>query len=120
MKVGDKVCVVPSNESGVLKAISLTNEVPLGQCFAGDSVILSVGNVCIENIFVGNFACDANATMPVSDKLRAKIVVFNVEMLIKGFPVSSAFIDKLYATEARCIVFLLLFCISSYNLILIN
>jgi len=89
VKTGDKVCIVPSNETGTVKNIYLTNEVPLTQCFAGDNVILNVNNIDMSKIFIGNFACDCvSMPMVVSDKLRAKIVLFNLDMpLIKGFPV---------------------------------
>lgn len=89
VKNGDKICIVPSNETGVVKSIALTDEVPLSQCFAGDSVILNVNNIDPQNISIGNFVCDSiSLPMPVSDKLRAKIVLFNLDMpLIKGFPV---------------------------------
>jgi len=90
VKTGDRICIVPSNESGVVKSITLTDEAPLIQCFAGDSVILNVNNIDPQNVNIGNVVCDLNSPlMPVSDRLRAKIVLFNLDMpLIKGFPVS--------------------------------
>ncbi len=90
VKVGDRICIVPSNETGVVKSISLTDEVPLTQCFAGDSVILNVNNIDPQNVYIGNVVCDLSSPpMPVSDRIRAKIVLFNLDMpLIKGFPVS--------------------------------
>ncbi len=90
VKIGDKVCIVPCNEIGQVKSISLANdEQALVSCFAGDSVILNLANVDMNNIVIGNFACDLNSPpMPVSDKIRARIIIFNLEMpLIKGFPV---------------------------------
>ena len=90
VKVGDRVCIVPCNEIGQVKSISLTNdEQALMTAFAGDSVILNLSSVDMNNITVGNFACDLNSPlMPVADKIRARIIIFNLEMpLIKGFPV---------------------------------
>ena len=48
-----------------------------------------MANVDLNNISVGNFACDCVwPPMPVSDRIRAKIILFNLEMpLIKGFSV---------------------------------
>lgn len=89
VKTGDKICIVPSNETGIVKSITLTDEVPLTQCFAGDNVILNVNNIDMNNMNIGDFVCDSTSfPMPVSDKLKAKIVVFNLDIpLIKGFPV---------------------------------
>lgn len=57
--------------------------------YAGDTIILNVSNVDMNNISVGNFLSDCVwPVMPVSDRLKAKIVLFNLEMpLIKGFSV---------------------------------
>lgn len=89
VSTGDRVCIVPANEIGMVKSISLTNDVPLTQCFAGDSVILNVSSIDPQNVYIGNVVCDCiSPAMPVSDKLRAKIVLFNLDKpLIKGFPV---------------------------------
>ena len=90
VKCGDKVCIVPSNSIGIVKSISVNEEQVMHMCFAGDSVILNVANVDMNNISVGNFVCDCTSSpMPVSDKLKAKIVIFNLDIpLIKGFPVT--------------------------------
>ena len=90
VKLGDKVIIVPANETGVVKAISINDEQSLQMCFAGDSVTLNVSNIDINNISVGNFVCDCTSTpMPVSDKIRARVILFNLDIpLIKGFSVS--------------------------------
>ncbi len=90
VKCGDRISIVPSNESGTIKSITNNDELPLQMCFAGDSVILNVNNVDMNNITIGNFVCDVNSQpMSVSDKLRAKIVIFNLDLpLTKGFPVN--------------------------------
>ena len=86
VKIGDKVCIVPSNETGVVKNISINDEQALNVCFAGDSVILNVSNIDMNNISVGNFVCEFGSLMPVSDRIRARIILFNLD-LIKGFSV---------------------------------
>ena len=89
VKVNDKVCIVPANESGIVKSITSNDEVSLQTAFAGDSVVLNLANVDINNISVGNFACDCfNPPILVSDRLKARVILFNLDLpLIKGFPV---------------------------------
>ena len=90
VKCGDKIIIVPSNETSVVKSITVNEEQSMQMCFAGDSVILNVTNVDPNNITVGNFVCDCNnPPIPVSDRIKAKIVLFNLEIpIIKGFPVN--------------------------------
>jgi elongation factor 1 alpha-like protein len=90
VKCGDSVCIAPSNQRGVVKSIAQTDEQTLSYCFAGDSVILNVAGVDINNISVGNFVCDCiNPLIPVTDRIKAKIIIFNLEIpLTKGFPVN--------------------------------
>ncbi len=92
-KIGDKVCIVPSGETGVVKNISINDEQSLQICFAGDSVILNVSNIDMNNISVGNFVCDClSPLMPVADRIRARIILFNLDIpMIKGFPVTDLF-----------------------------
>ena len=89
VKCGDRICIVPANEIGQVRSISNNDEQSLQTCFAGDSVILNVSNVDMNNISIGNFVCDCmSPPMPISDRLKAKIVLFNLELpLIKGFSV---------------------------------
>jgi elongation factor 1 alpha-like protein len=89
VKCGDKICVMPANEIGQVKSITNNEEQSSLMGYAGDTIILNVSNVDINNISVGNFVCDCVwPVMPVSDRLKAKIVLFNLEMpLIKGFSV---------------------------------
>jgi elongation factor 1 alpha-like protein len=86
VKVGDKICVMPSNEIGQVKSISNNDEQSSLSAYSGDSVILNVASIDMNNISIGNFVCDCiSSPMPVSDRLKAKIVLFNLEMpLIKG------------------------------------
>ena len=90
VKVGDRVCLVPSGESGQVKAINTTNDdQSLQAAFAGDSVVLNVANVDMNKLAVGHFVCDTlHPPMPVSDRIRARIILFNLELpFVKGFPV---------------------------------
>jgi elongation factor 1 alpha-like protein len=89
VKSGDKVLILPSNQSGIVKSITMNdNDLSLGICFAGDSVVLNVSNIDMNTISVGHFICDANTPpMPVSERLRAKVVLFNLDSpMIKGTP----------------------------------
>ena len=87
VKTGDKVTVMPADQRGVVKSITLNDDQSLPMCFAGDSVILNISNVDIEHLSVGNVVCDVHAPLvQVSDRLKARIVLFNLEIpLIKGF-----------------------------------
>lgn len=89
VKLGDRVLIVPANESGLVKGISINDEQSLQQCFAGDSVILNVANIDMNKISVGNFVCDCiNLPMPVTDRIRARIIIFNLDLpIVKGFSV---------------------------------
>lgn len=89
VKTGDKVLLVPSNETGQVKSILISDEQSVQMAFAGDSCTLNVANVDINNINVGNFICDCvSPAMPVTDRIKARIIIFNLEMpMIKGFPV---------------------------------
>lgn len=88
LKQGDKIVIVPANETGTVKSISINDEVSLPICFAGDSVTLNVANVDINNISIGNFVCDTQSVMPVSDRIRGRIVLFNLSVPVtNGFPV---------------------------------
>lgn len=89
VKVGDRVLILPSNQIGQVKNIYVNDEQSLQLCFSGDSVVLNLPNIDMTNISIGNFLCDTiSPPMPVSDKLRARIVIFNLDMpLIKGFSV---------------------------------
>ncbi|CAF0937206.1 unnamed protein product [Brachionus calyciflorus] len=89
LKTGDKILIVPSNENGVVKSIATNDEQSLQMCFAGDTVTLNVANVDINNISIGNFGCDLiSPPMPVSDRIRARVILFNLEIpMTNGFPV---------------------------------
>jgi elongation factor 1 alpha-like protein len=94
LKVGDRVVIVPSvNEVGLVKTIysSATGDdsISVQQCFAGDSGTINVSGVDPTNIGVGSFVCDCfNPPMPVTDRIRARIIIFGLDMpIIKGFSV---------------------------------
>lgn len=96
LKLGDRVVVVPANETGQVKAMSDEAGVSLQQCFAGDAVTVSVQGVDMTNIGVGSFICDCiYGPMPVTDRIRARIIIFGLELpIVKGFPVSLILILK--------------------------
>lgn len=94
LRVGERVVVVPANETGLVKAIysSAAGEdaVSTTQCFAGDAATINVGGgLDPTNIGVGSFVCDClSAPMPVTDRVRARIIIFGLDMpIIKGFSV---------------------------------
>lgn len=60
----------------------------MNQAFAGDHVSLVLIGPDINSVANGMVACDPIDPIPVTKKIRARIVVFNIDLpLTKGFPV---------------------------------
>jgi elongation factor 1 alpha-like protein len=104
----DRVLVMPLNEVATVKSVALgEGAASVLNAFAGDHVCLSlVGLADSNSLATGMVACDPAAPIPVTKKIKARIVVFNIEVPItKGFPVvfhygsvqSPAVIKKLLA-----------------------
>lgn len=111
VKLGDKVIVVPGYQSGQVKSIFFSSagggdEQPTNVGFAGDSIILNLINLDINEVYVGSFLCEPGyPLMPVSNRIRARIVVFNLTVPItKGFDVVFHYKSMNEAAEIRKIV----------------
>ncbi|XP_060519987.1 protein HBS1 [Cylas formicarius] len=87
LSAGDKVLVCPNRELAIVKSISI-EEVSQLTVFAGDQATVTLSNIEMQNVSVGNVLCDPNHPVPVSNKFEARIVVFNVTVPItRGFSV---------------------------------
>lgn len=87
LAVGDKVLVCPLKEQASVKGIAM-NEVPTKVAFAGDQVSVTLSGVDLNTITVGAVLSDMFRVIPVTNRFRCRIVVFNVKIpLTIGFPV---------------------------------
>ncbi|XP_078255874.1 HBS1-like protein isoform X3 [Rhinoraja longicauda] len=87
VQTGDRVLVVPPNETCTVKGISLHEE-PLDWAAAGDQVILTITGVDIIKINVGCIFCDQKAPIKTCTRFRARVLIFNIEMPVtQGLPV---------------------------------
>ncbi|XP_051880223.1 HBS1-like protein isoform X2 [Pristis pectinata] len=87
VQTGDRVLVVPPNETCTVKGITLHEE-PLDWAAAGDHVILTVTGVDIIKVNVGCIFCDQKAPIKTCTRFRARVLIFNIDIpLTQGFPV---------------------------------
>ena len=106
----DKVLIMPLTEVATVKSV-MASESSSQQCaFAGDHVSLGLVGPDQNNLSMGMVICDPSKPIPVSKHIKARIVVFNVEVPItKGYPVvfhygsvqTQAVIKKLLATMSK-------------------
>lgn len=74
---GQKLLIMPSNETCVVKSISVDDE-KATQAFAGDNVILVLWNTEVSNLAIGSILCDTiHPPCPVCTSFEAKVVIFN-------------------------------------------
>ena len=87
----DKVLVMPLNDVATVKSVTLGDgaSIPSSSAFAGDHVCLALVGISDHNsVANGMVACDPAMPIQVTKRVKARIVVFNVEVPItKGFPV---------------------------------
>uniref|UniRef100_A0A4W3J8Q8 HBS1-like protein n=1 Tax=Callorhinchus milii TaxID=7868 RepID=A0A4W3J8Q8_CALMI len=84
---GDRVLVMPPNESCTVKGITLHDE-PVDWAAAGEHVTLTVTGVDIIKINVGCIFCDQKAPIKTCTRFRARVLIFNIDLPItQGLPV---------------------------------
>lgn len=87
LAVGDKLLVCPLKEQATVKAITM-DEMPSKVAFAGDQVAVTLSGIDITTINVGAVLSDLYNPIPMTNRFRCRIVVFNVKIpLTIGFPV---------------------------------
>lgn len=83
---GDSVMLMPTGERAMVKGITVSDE-PTNCAFAGDHINATLVGIDINNVSVGNFLCDISNPIKCTTRIRAKVVVFNIEVPItRGYP----------------------------------
>lgn len=84
---GDKVVIMPQGSVATVKSVAI-DDVPQLCAFAGDSALVVVTGIDFTDIAVGSILCEHGNPIQVTTRLRARVVVFNIDIpLTKGFPV---------------------------------
>jgi elongation factor 1 alpha-like protein len=84
---GDRLLVMPQSEVANVKSVVI-DEVPAQYAAAGDNAVITVTGIDIMNVTIGSILCDPANPIQTASRLRARIVVFNIDVpLTKGFPV---------------------------------
>ncbi|XP_048842499.1 HBS1-like protein isoform X2 [Brienomyrus brachyistius] len=87
VQAGDRVLVMPPNETCTVKGIALHEE-PIEWAAAGDHVSLTVTGMDIIKINMGCVFCDLKEPIRACSRFRARILLFNIAVPVtQGFPV---------------------------------
>jgi len=82
-----KALVMPAGEQGLVKALAIHEETTSWAC-AGDHVTLTIGGIDAMHVGVGSILCDPSSPVKSTNKMKARILVFNIDIPItKGFMV---------------------------------
>uniref|UniRef100_U5EWS8 Putative translation elongation factor ef-1alpha n=1 Tax=Corethrella appendiculata TaxID=1370023 RepID=U5EWS8_9DIPT len=85
--VNDKVLVCPSKEQAQVKNITI-DDLAYQTVFAGDQVSVTLSGIDATNISIGYILCDINNPIPLTTRIRLRIIVFNIKVPITiGYPV---------------------------------
>ncbi|KAJ1729850.1 hypothetical protein LPJ61_003325, partial [Coemansia biformis] len=86
VQVGEQVMLVPSGECGVVKAVDV-DFVSTDWAVAGDSVVLMIQGIDIQQFSVGSVVCGPDNPIGVTARFEAKLAVFDTPVPItNGFP----------------------------------
>ncbi|XP_011495550.1 PREDICTED: HBS1-like protein [Ceratosolen solmsi marchali] len=87
VSVGDKILVLPSNETAIVKGIQMDDN-NVTHAFAGDQVSLILANNYQEKLAIGHIICDPQFPVPVTNRFQAHIACFNINKILTiGMPV---------------------------------
>ncbi|XP_071446392.1 uncharacterized protein HBS1 [Hetaerina americana] len=87
LQLGDRVLVQPQGELAQIKGIAI-DELPAQVTFAGDQPCVTLSGIDMQNVMVGYILSDPANPLPVTSRITARIVVFNIKVPItRGFPV---------------------------------
>ncbi|KAI9206512.1 HBS1-like protein-like protein [Polychytrium aggregatum] len=87
VQLKDEVLVMPINEVAVVKAIECNHE-SVKWAVAGDSVTISLSGIDSQHVKKGNVLCQVGHPIPITRKIRAQIVTFDISRpLTIGVPV---------------------------------
>lgn len=83
----DRILVCPIKEQATIKQITI-DDMSQTSAFAGDQVSVSLNGIDASSITVGAILCDIQNAVPITTRIQARIVVFNIKVPITiGFPV---------------------------------
>lgn len=87
VQAGDRVLVQPAGDLAVVKAVTMDDSD--NTCgFAGDHVTVVLTGMDMAHVNVGSVLCDPQNSIKSAMRIRARIVIFNLELPItKGFTV---------------------------------
>ncbi|KAJ1952343.1 hypothetical protein GGI12_006267 [Dipsacomyces acuminosporus] len=86
IQIGEQVALVPGGERGTVKAIDVDFE-PESWAVAGDSVVLMVQGIDMQQFSVGSVVCALGNTLRATMRFEAQVVVFDPPVPItNGFP----------------------------------
>ncbi|KAK3089321.1 hypothetical protein FSP39_002718 [Pinctada imbricata] len=87
VQAGDRLQVMPSGDVASVKNVLLEDSD--GTCgFAGDHVTLTLTGMDMAHVNVGSVLCDPNEPIKCATRIRARVVIFNIEVPItKGYMV---------------------------------
>jgi elongation factor 1 alpha-like protein len=81
LSILDKIILMPENVTAQVKSIT-RNKSPIKIAYAGDNVELGLINVDIMTLGVGQILCDAFDKIPVTNKFRARVITFDLDIPI--------------------------------------
>ncbi|GFN94117.1 elongation factor 1-alpha [Plakobranchus ocellatus] len=84
---GDKVFIMPAAMNATVKNVYIDDSAET-VAFAGDHINMTLSGVDMVNVNIGSCLCDPAFPAKSATKIRAKIVIFSIDVPItKGFPV---------------------------------
>ncbi|XP_037047570.1 HBS1-like protein [Bradysia coprophila] len=87
LRTNDKILVCPLKEQAVVKGITI-DDMARTSVFAGDHVAVTLSGVDVSNMSVGCILCDISNPIPMTQRIRARIIVLNIKVPITiGTPV---------------------------------
>lgn len=64
------------------------DELPVQHAFAGESIIIQLNGIDINNVATGSIVCDIDRPIKVTSIFEARLVIFSIVIPItRGFPV---------------------------------
>jgi elongation factor 1 alpha-like protein len=87
IQIGESVMILPANELGSVKGICV-NEDTCQWGAVGDQIILTLNGVDHSKITIGSVICSPEYPISVTNLIRARIIIFNIDIPITvGFPI---------------------------------
>ncbi|TPX43922.1 hypothetical protein SeMB42_g04519 [Synchytrium endobioticum] len=81
IQMGENVLLMPNGEVGVVRALEIGDEA-VKWAAAGDTILMSLASVDTTNMSSGTVICDPSAPIPLTTRIRARIVTFDVAVVL--------------------------------------